>query len=59
MYPLIQLPFPIFKLAKYPYSITTALIIEVKVIPGQVRGREGMFRVAITHSVPSRSSLFF
>ena len=38
MYALIQLPFLIFKFAKYPYPITTALVIEVKVIPGQVRG---------------------
>lgn len=59
MYSCVQLPFPIFKLAKYPYPIITALVIEMKVIPGQAMDWEGMFKVAATQPVPSRSSFFF
>lgn len=37
MYALIHLPFPIFKLPKYPCPKTTAPAIEVSVTPGQVK----------------------
>lgn len=37
MYALIHLPFPIFKLAKYPCPKTTAPAIEVSVTPGRVK----------------------
>lgn len=38
MYAFVQLPFAVFELAKCSYPVTTAPVIEVKVIPGQVRG---------------------
>lgn len=41
MHALVQLPFPVFELAKYSYSVTTAPVIEVKVIPGQVGADKG------------------